>query len=214
MCFSGANPELELLRKYLHEGDQSRLDHLLLELQRRYHDGDMPAGSALWLFYEPVLEELSLKYAGGDATIAEDARQQTYVEICDPARRLFSRYDPNLAWQTWVNWRVHKRILDEFRSRARHVFGSLTALKCPAAALGPDSEIVFDDLLELVTCCIGELPEENRQALRARFSEHQQTYEEIGRTLDIGASTVQRRVTRALSQLRRCLEAKGNIHDF
>lgn len=64
------------------------------------------------------------------------------------------------------------------------------------------------DLREMLEGCIAQLPEYMREPVRLRFLAGV-SFEEISAQTGDKAGTVQARVARAMSMIRRCMESKG-----
>lgn len=138
---------------------------------------------------------------------AQDVLQTTFVN----AYRSFKSFSARSSLRTWLFGIAHHRCLDEIRTsrRRRDRFDVVDDLPVRAA---PDQSVegllVEQAYRTALNDCLHELASGSRSAVLLRFSEELK-YPEIARILKVGAATCQARVTRALPQLRRCLETKG-----
>jgi RNA polymerase sigma-70 factor, ECF subfamily len=141
----------------------------------------------------------------GDRTLAEDIRQQVFLEAF---RDLDGCQQSPCAWLFGI---ARNRCLDAIRLRER--LGILIKLGEPEVEVenpGPDPSELLDRprLLAALDGCLNRLSADKRRTLLLRF-QTDLTFEEMARLLDVTADALQVRVARALRDLRQCLEKKG-----
>ncbi|TMQ16912.1 MAG: RNA polymerase sigma factor [Deltaproteobacteria bacterium] len=147
----------------------------------------------------------------GDAELAEEVRQQTFLE----AFRDFDRFQERSSRRAWLFGIASHRCLDTLRNqqrRSRWIENDEDAvLNTHDPDTGPGAQIEHAQLASALEECLKALSPEVRMTVLLRF-QTELTYDELALQLATRADALQMRVTRALPRLRRCLERKG-VHD-
>lgn len=148
----------------------------------------------------------------GDRALAEDVRQQTFLE----AYRDFDRFHERSSRQAWLFTIASNRSIDALRRRrmrSRWVDSDDTSVGHAADRdTGPGERLERAQLTQALEDCLQSLAPEVRMTVLMRFQTGF-TYEELAQPLSARADTLQMRVARALAKLRVCLETKGWADD-
>jgi RNA polymerase sigma-70 factor, ECF subfamily len=143
----------------------------------------------------------------GDATLAEDAQQTTFAQ----AYADFARYQRRSPLRQWVQGIARHRCLDMLKMRQRekkHVEHPETPPDVETNEPSAEEQLHIGSIGKHLTDCLSKLDDEVRDAILLRFME-QMSYEEMAKVTGKRAATLQMRVARAMSGLRKCLEASG-----
>jgi RNA polymerase sigma factor (sigma-70 family) len=146
----------------------------------------------------------------GDRALAEEARQQTFLE----AFRDFDAFQHRASRRAWLFGIASHRCLDALRDQRRTKWIEIdeNAVSQPHdSRTGPDEQLARAQLSAALEECMKSLSAEVRMTVLLRF-QTELTYEELAPQLAARADALQMRVTRALSALRRCMESKGVHH--
>jgi RNA polymerase sigma-70 factor (ECF subfamily) len=147
----------------------------------------------------------------GDHEVAEDARQQTFLE----ALRDFDRVEPR-SLGAWLFGIAKNRCLDAIRSQQRHASrienDEEAVMNTHDPGSGPSARIEHAQSTAALEECLQSLQPEVRMAVRMRYHTDL-TYEELAVQLSSTPGALQMKVARALAKLRECLESKGVFHD-
>ena len=169
-------------------------------LERFAREGAQDAFAAL------VTRHLNLVYSAarrqtGSRELAEEVAQSVFLELARQAPRL--RPDqPLAAWLHVVTRRTAiNAVRDETRRRAREQ----AAAELSAMNPNPSAWIQVEPLLDEA---VAALPETDRSAILLRFFE-QKSLRDIGTALGTTEDAAQKRVSRALDQLRTLLAKRG-----
>lgn len=173
------------------------------ELLQRYLAGGPPAQLA---FAELVERHVGLVYSVArrhlaSPALADEVTQSVFIDLARQARRISAR-TPLIAWLHVVSRRTAIDVMRrEFRRRAREqaaaALADMNPLPSPWAAIEP----LLDEAVEA-------LPAPDRTAILLRFFE-QKSLREVGVALGASEDAAQKRVTRALEQLRHLLSRRG-----
>jgi len=148
-----------------------------------------------------------------DAAEAEDIVQESLYELV-LAYRMTQPVEQAGAWLARV---ARNRIIDRFRrrsSRPRAVAapadeedpGASLADLLPAAAAGPEAEVMRDILLKEIEAAVAELPDEQREVFIAHELDGV-SFRELALRSDVGVNTLLSRKRYAVRYLRKRLQA-------
>jgi RNA polymerase sigma-70 factor (ECF subfamily) len=144
----------------------------------------------------------------GDETLAEDVAQQVFLE----AHRDLLGFEQRASLRTWLCGIAVHRCQDALKARRRYTArvtsDELQVETCETSEPDPGTWLERSRLWEALHGGLAALSPEARLAVTLRF-QHDLSYEEMARTLGEKADTLNARVTRAISVLRRDLERKG-----
>ncbi|MBC7366707.1 MAG: sigma-70 family RNA polymerase sigma factor, partial [Undibacterium sp.] len=173
-------------------------DHDLL--QRYARTGDQAA------FTELVARHLNLVYSAArrqvsPSQLAEDVTQSVFLDLARRARD-FPSGQPLAPWLHVVTRRT---AIDALRRESRRHAREQTALEI-AAMQTPDSS--WSHVEPLLDEAVAALPDPDRTAIVLRFFENK-NLREIGAALGTNEDAAQKRVSRALDQLRTLLTRRG-----
>lgn len=136
----------------------------------------------------------------GDAHEAEDAAQESFIELMRARRPVTS------SLPGWLHTVAVRRSLDRLKQAQRRRKRQETF----AAKAGAAVEVDPDDLLAIVDEVIAEQPESYRAPIVLRFLEGK-THTEIGAQLGIAESTVRHRIEKGVEQGRESLRKRGVV---
>jgi RNA polymerase sigma-70 factor (ECF subfamily) len=139
----------------------------------------------------------------GDADLAEELMQETFVRALQAAQR----YRPQASVSTWLFGIAANLVRDRWRRQARR--GPEVPLD-DVDLVGPDN--AEDDALQRlgfaqVRTAVLQLPLEQRSTLILRYY-HDLSYEEIAQVLACPIGTVRSRIHNGLARLKRVLAAE------
>ncbi len=178
------------------------------ELLRRAAAGDRDAFSLLYVRYEPIVAGFLVRRSR-DPELAADLTAETFAAAVLAAGRYRDEGQSAAGWLLGIarNLLGHAWQRGEIETRARK-------------RLGVEAQVVSDASLERVEALIddaapanplhlalGELPEAQREAIRAHVLD-EQSYEAVADQLGVSQATVRQRVSRGLARLRTTLEGR------
>jgi RNA polymerase sigma-70 factor (ECF subfamily) len=143
-----------------------------------------------------------------DSVLAEDALQQVFLE----AHRDLIHFKRQSSPRTWLFSIAIHRCQDVLKTTQRRLTrisadeGAVTSFADPAR--DPGQQLERRRLLAALDSCLGLLSTEARTAVLLRFHV-ELSYDEMAARLEIKPDTLQTRVRRAMTALRRCLEQQG-----
>ena len=177
--------------------------HMLDALERQDWDGAL---SALMQEYgQPVYRYC--RQMVGDPNLAEDALQETFVR----AYRGLRRFRGGSSLRTWIYAIAHNQCLDTLKAerRRRRKVGSTEAPpESTDVAPGPEHQLAATEISAALRRCIDRLSAKAKGAVLVRYQTGL-TYPEMSRVFGERPAALERRVSRALPTLRRCLENQG-----
>jgi len=174
------------------------LDHAQL-LKDTAH-GDQPAFERLVRHWEGALQRF-LERIVGNAVLAEDARQLTFLRIYTRA----GQYRGGSA-KSWIFRVAYSVGLNVRRGESRRAAEALDmADRLADTASTPDVDAVFGEQRDAVRLALGRLDDSDRTLLWLRVAEDL-SLREIGRVLDQPPSTLRYRLVRAMDRFARELK--------
>jgi RNA polymerase sigma-70 factor, ECF subfamily len=141
-----------------------------------------------------------------DPTLADDVQQKVFFV----AYRDLDTYAGRSFLRAWLFGIAHYRVLDAAKSRSRNRTrivdpGELPDI--PDRAPGVDQRIDEGRLIQALQVCMGKLAERIRSCVLLRYQQGL-TFEQMSRVLEEKPGTLQARVSRAMRQLRQCIETQ------
>lgn len=161
-------------------------------------------------FAELVARHVNLVYSAARRQVrapqlAEDITQSVFLDLARHAEEL-SSIQPLAAWLHVVTRRT---AIDVIRRETRRTAREQTAVELAATAAMPSSSpSAWSQLEPLLDEAVAALPESDRTAILLRFFENK-SLREIGESLGTSDDAAQKRVSRALDQLRTVLLRRG-----
>lgn len=147
---------------------------------------------------------VALRHVGGDAHLAEDVTQKVFTDLARKAPELARRAVLSGWLYRGAQYAASDAVRAERRRRAReeesHAMHDLNS--------SPASPADWEKLRPLLDRALGELDDEDRDAVALRFFE-EKPFAEIGRTLRLSEDTARKRVERALERLGAALSRRG-----
>jgi RNA polymerase sigma-70 factor (ECF subfamily) len=131
----------------------------------------------------------------GDARLAEDATQQTFLQ----AWRAAGSYDPSRALGAWLASIARRAAIDVYRRERRHRGVDAIDSSHPALVATPPSVEQIYDVWE-VRRALEKLPDQDRELIRLQHY-GELTHTEIASELEIPLGTVKSRSFRAHKRL-------------
>jgi RNA polymerase sigma-70 factor (ECF subfamily) len=165
-------------------------------VRRRFRDGDPDAVRSVYLAYGRLVYAVAYRTLG-DAGLAEEATQQTFVK----AWRAADTLDEDREMAPWLATIARRAAIDLHRSETRRRADPLESVAPadPALTTAPESAESLHAVWE-VRSAVGELPPDEQEVVRLQHFEGL-THEEIALRLQIPAGTVKSRSFRAHRRL-------------
>jgi RNA polymerase sigma factor (sigma-70 family) len=165
-------------------------------------DGSNPA------FSELVRRYLSMVYSAahrqvGSAALAEDIAQSVFLDLSKHASKL----KPGQPLAAWLHLVTRRTAIDVIRRESRRRLREKTASEI--AAMKSDSSL-WHQMEPLLDAALEDLSEVDRNALLQRYFANK-SLREVGETLGTSEDAAQKRVGRAIDQLRIVFARRGII---
>ncbi len=161
--------------------------------------GDRLAFGNLVRTYRPGVVNVVYRMCG-DAALAEDAAQDTFVRAWEHLNSFRPRSDsPGASFRNWLYRIATNCAVSELRRRRPTV--NIDDLALPDDRRGPERRAELAERVEVVRQAVLALPEASRSALILREYEGL-SYRDIAETLEIPIGTVMSRLAYARRQLR------------
>lgn len=145
--------------------------------------------------YRPALQRAAVKLCHGDAVLAEDMVQETYLK----ALRNADRFELGTNLQAWLTRILFNTVMSAYRHRQVVKEGPYPEGFDPAGDLPLDGE-VSDEVLQ----ALRDLPEDHRKIFLMAALEDS-PYQDIAEKMGIPVGTVMSRLWRARKTLQRRL---------
>jgi RNA polymerase sigma factor (sigma-70 family) len=163
-------------------------------LPARFGSGDPDAIRAVYQSYGRLVYSVAYKVLG-DAGLAEDATQQTFVQ----AWRAAGTYDPSRALGAWLAAIARRAAIDVYRRERRHRGAEdITMHESALVTAPPSAEQIYD--VWAVRQALETLPDQDRELIRLQHFD-ELTHAEIAGQLAIPVGTVKSRSYRAHRRL-------------
>ena len=165
------------------------------DLASWFASGDADSVRVVYQTYGRLVYSIAYKVLG-DAGLAEDATQQTFVQ----AWRAAASYDPSRALGAWLTTIAKRVAIDVHRRERRHrnLDNVDTSDSSTLVTLPPSAEQIHD--VAAVRRALDELPTTDRDLIRMQHFD-ELTHAEIAEELEIPLGTVKSRTFRAHKRL-------------
>lgn len=178
--------------------DQSATDSALIHSTLA---GDAGAFGRLVERYEARL----LRYAQSlthDADDAADVVQEAFIKIYEHLQS----YDSRRSFSSWAYRIVHNEAMNWLRRAKRTVTGEAAQLRLELTPSSDSPQRSYEavERHEQLALALANLPNQYQAVVNLRYLQ-EQSYEEIGRRLDLPLGTVATQIHRAKSLLRKAL---------
>ncbi len=182
-------------------------------LIQQAQQGDVGAYNTLVLHYQDALYNVAYRIMG-EPGAAADATQEAFIS----AYKALNRFRGG-SFKSWLMRIVTNACYDELRRRKRRPQSSLdqivetyesSPLLVSEAELGPEANRQWTEVVEAISHCLDELPDEQRVATVLRDVEGY-NYGEIAEIMASTLGTVKSRLSRARAKLRDCLQGFGEL---
>jgi len=182
-------------------------------LIQQAQQGDVGAYNTLVLHYQDALYNVAYRIMG-EPGAAADATQEAFIS----AYKALNRFRGG-SFKSWLMRIVTNACYDELRRRKRRPQSSLdqivetyesSPLLVSEAELGPEANRQWTEVVEAISHCLDELPDEQRVATVLRDVEGYD-YSEIAEIMASTLGTVKSRLSRARAKLRDCLQGFGEL---
>lgn len=179
------------------------------ELVRRVQEGEKAAFDILVQKYQHKIISLVGRYVK-DPMIAEDVAQESFIK----AYRAIERFRGDSAFYTWLYRIAINTAKNHLVATARRVpldgVDAADAEQYDDGALlrdqsTPESEMLTDEIRDIVFATIDNLPEDLRMAITLREIENM-SYEEIAEAMECPIGTVRSRIFRAREAVDKVLQ--------
>ncbi|MEO7414649.1 MAG: sigma-70 family RNA polymerase sigma factor [Opitutaceae bacterium] len=177
--------DAELLRRYAQDYSQAAFAELV---QRRID----------------LVYAVALRQVGGDTHLAEDVTQLVFADLARKANELSSR----VVLSGWLYRSAQFAAIDAVRSQRRRREREQEAFIMNETRSTPDGSIDGEKLRPVLDQVLGELDEDDRDAVALRFFE-QRSFADVARGLQVSEDTARKRVARALDKLHGLLARRG-----
>jgi RNA polymerase sigma factor (sigma-70 family) len=177
--------DAELLRRYARDRSQAAF----AELVRRRLD---------------LVYGVALRQVGGDKHLAEDVTQRVFADLAGKAQELSSR----VVLSGWLYRSAQFAAADAVRSERRRRGREHEALTMHENLPDSDPNLEWKNLRPVLDQVMGELDEEDRDAVALRFFE-ERSFADVGHALRLSEDAARKRVARALDKLHGLLARRG-----
>jgi len=183
--------------------------HLIKQAQK----GDVGAYNTLVLHYQNDVYNVAYRIMGEPAAAA-DASQEAFISAYKALRRFRGG-----SFKSWLLRIVTNACYDELRRRKRRPQSSLdqivenyesTPLLVSESEMGPEESRQWTEMVEAISRCLDDLPDEQRVVTVLRDVEGYD-YSEIAEIMASTLGTVKSRLSRARAKLRECLQGFGEL---
>jgi RNA polymerase sigma-70 factor (ECF subfamily) len=168
-------------------------------LLQRCREGEGAAWDAVVEEFSPYVYSIAVRGYRLDHASAEDVFQEVFARTYQHIDRIHD----DEALRPWIGQVTRRLCIDHIRASAR-VEASEAHLDRGAddpALVGIEDAMTLYEALHLLS--------DEHQAVLTRFFLHDETYETIGKALDLPPGTIASRISRGLSALRAALEDSG-----
>lgn len=162
--------------------------------------GDRQAFHQLYLNEAPRMLALARRFTG-ELSLAEDALQDTFVQVWNNARRFQSERG---SARTWLFAILRYRLLDQQQRSRRESTEPLPGDNWPDPGPSPEQCSINADQRRAIVGCLQDLQMERRRPILMAFYLGL-TYEQIAETLAVPLGTIKSRVRSGLKGLQECL---------
>jgi len=140
-----------------------------------------------------------------DPAAARDIVQEAFIVAYEKVHA----FDVTRDFATWMRGIVRNKWREWVRRNRRYEFGDaeLARLDADVAAWQDHRAATQSSVFDALEDCLRRLPDNLRDAVQACYFEGR-TGEEAAETLDVAPAAVRKRLQRARSMLRQCLERK------
>jgi RNA polymerase sigma-70 factor (ECF subfamily) len=185
-------------------------EHYLIEQAQA---GDVGAYNTLVLHYQDAVYNVAYRIMG-EPGAAADASQEAFIS----AYKALHRFRGG-SFKSWLMRIVTNACYDELRRRKRRPQSSLdqivesyesSPLLVSQSTPGPEENRQWTEMIEAISHCLDELPDEQRVATVLRDVEGYD-YGEIAEIMASTLGTVKSRLSRARAKLRECLQGFGEL---
>jgi len=185
-------------------------EHYLIEQAQA---GDVGAYNTLVLHYQDAVYNVAYRIMG-EPGAAADASQEAFIS----AYKALHRFRGG-SFKSWLMRIVTNACYDELRRRKRRPQSSLdqivesyesSPLLVSQSTPGPEENRQWTEMVEAISHCLDELPDEQRVATVLRDVEGYD-YGEIAEIMASTLGTVKSRLSRARAKLRECLQGFGEL---
>jgi RNA polymerase sigma-70 factor (ECF subfamily) len=175
--------------------------------------GDVDAYNTLVLHYQDAVYNVAYRIMG-EPGAAADASQEAFIS----AYKALDRFRGG-SFKSWLMRIVTNACYDELRRRKRRPQTSLdqivesyesSPLLVSESQPGPEENRQWAEMIEAISRCLDELPDEQRVAAVLRDVEGYE-YGEIAEIMSSTLGTVKSRLSRARAKLRDCLQGFGEL---
>ena len=197
---------LKLTERSKSAGEQQHLDDA--QLARLIGEGDRDAAGELIRRYQAPVRSFLLKLSG-DAEVADDIAQETFVRVLKYAKR----YDPQFKMITWLLtiarrlWLNHLRRKDNQKHNTSYEQMSESS---PGPAMKLQREDQLDHTRKMLSEAMTKLTDPQRMAL-VLFHQQELPVGEVAKVMKMPEGTVKSHLHRARAALRKILQPQMEV---
>ncbi|MED5389573.1 MAG: sigma-70 family RNA polymerase sigma factor [Pseudomonadota bacterium] len=169
-------------------------------LMRACARGDRQAFQQLYLNEAPRMLALARRFTG-ESSLAEDALQDTFVQIWKQAKRFRSERGSARAWMGGL---LRLRLIDQYQRVRRDTLEPIPGDQWPDPGPSPEQCSIERDQQRAIVGCLQTLQLERRRPILMAFYQGF-TYEQIAEALSVPLGTIKSRVRSGLKGLQECL---------
>lgn len=162
--------------------------------------GDRRAFHQLYVNEAPRMMALARRFTE-DASLAEDALQDTFVQVWKNAGRFRSQRG---SARTWLFGLLRYRLINQHHRSRREAFEPLPGDQWPDPGPSPEQCSLENDQRRAIIDCLQTLQMDRRRPILMAFYQGF-TYEQIADTLAVPLGTIKSRVRSGLKGLQECL---------
>jgi RNA polymerase sigma-70 factor, ECF subfamily len=164
--------------------------------------GDRRAFDRLYEVAAPKLYGVGLRILG-DRGDAEEAAQEAFVKIWHSAGRYREGRGSAGGWLVAI---ARNAAIDRLRTRRAPTRDIADMVDLADPGPTPETSAATADDRRRIDRCLGQLPPDRAQAVRAAYVEGH-SYDELARRFEVPLNTMRTWLRRALIALRKCLES-------
>ena len=187
-------------------GEQQHLDDA--QLARLIGEGDRDAAGELIRRYQAPVRSFLLKLSG-DAEVADDIAQETFVRVLKYAKR----YDPQFKMITWLLTIARRLWLNHLRRKDNQTHNTSyeqMSESSPGPAMKLQREDQLDHTRKMLSEAMTKLTDPQRMAL-VLFHQQELPVGEVAKVMKMPEGTVKSHLHRARAALRKILQPQMEV---
>lgn len=177
------------------------------ELLSLISQGDQQAFSQLYLRYQPQLVRYYARMLRNDLPQTADLVDEALFDVWRSAGKFAGKSKPS----TWIYTITRNKVVSWLRKTSELTLEDESILESLVdPAVGPQEDLVLDDMKQQLLRLMDQLTEEHREVLKLTYFEDK-SVKEVATLLNISENTVKTRMFYARKRLSQLLEKAGII---